>query len=262
MQARSDAPVLEARDVKKNFGTVAALVGADFDLFEQEIVALVGDNGAGKSTLVKVLSGAIEPDEGQVLLDGNRVRFSSPIDARNAGIETVYQDLALAPHLDIASNLFLGREEQLPNLFGQLFRCLDKRHMRSKASEWLGELGINVGATDQLVEKLSGGQRQAIAVARAVSWGRRIVIMDEPTAALGVHQSVMVLELIRRIRDNGRSILLISHNLPEVFAVADRIQVMRLGRRVAEARPSTHTMDEVVAMITGVVEFKLASDGR
>lgn len=255
----SAKPVLQARNISKRFGNVTALEHVDFELYPDEILALVGDNGAGKSTLIKILSGAYQPDDGEILIDGQRVTFASPMDARRMGIETVYQDLALAPALDIASNLFLGREERRPGPFGAILRSLDKGRMRREAAEHMASLKIGIRSMRQPVETLSGGQRQGVAVARAVSWGKRVVIMDEPTAALGVKESGMVLELIRAVKARGVPVILISHNLPHVFDVADRIQVMRLGRRAGIARPREQTMDDVVALMTGATQAELAA---
>ena len=218
-----------------------------------EILAVIGDNGAGKSTLIKTLAGAIVPDEGEILLDGNVVHFSNPMDARKRGIETVYQDLAVAPALDIASNLYLGRELRRAGPMGSILRMLDKPKMRQEAARQMAELKIGIGSTTQAVETLSGGQRQGVAVARAAAWARRLVIMDEPTAALGVKESSMVLELIRNIRARGLPVILISHNMPNVFEVADRIHIQRLGRRIAVVTPQTHSMSEVVAIMTGAL---------
>lgn len=243
--------VLEAKNLVKRYGSVTALDGADFDLYENEIVALVGDNGAGKSTLIKILSGAVTPDEGEVFLGDERVTFGSPIDARQAGVETVYQDLALSPALDIASNMFLGRENRKKGLLGTVLRTLDRSGMQEQAAQQMSSLNIGIRSMRQTVDTLSGGQRQGVAVARAVSWGHRAVIMDEPTAALGVNETKMVQDLIRAVKDRGVPLLLISHSLPEIFEVADRIQVMRLGRRVGTATPEEQTMDDVVAMMTG-----------
>ena len=250
-EGRAAAPVLQAKNVSKRFGSVTALEHVDVELYPDEILALVGDNGAGKSTLIKILSGVFQPDDGQILMDGERVEFKGPMDARRHGIETVYQDLALAPALDIAANIFLGREERRPGYLGLLLRALDHARMSREASESMAALKIGVRSVHQPVETLSGGQRQGVAVARAVSWGKRVVIMDEPTAALGVKESGMVLDLIRSIKARGVPVIFISHNLPNVFAVADRIQVLRLGRRVGIARPREQTMDEVVALMTG-----------
>jgi fructose transport system ATP-binding protein len=253
-------PVLQGIGLVKRYGRVTAMDGADFDLEAGEVLAVVGDNGAGKSTLIKALSGAVIPDEGRILVDGNEVRFHGPLDARKQGIETVYQDLALAPAQDIATNMFLGREKRRPGLVGATFRLLDQRGMRDEARRVLDELGIDIKSMAQPVETLSGGQRQAVAVARAAAFGTRVVIMDEPTAALGVAESAKVLELIGRIRDRGLPVVLISHNMPHVFEIADRVHVHRLGKRVAVVSPRTHTMNEVVGLLTGAL--RLSADGK
>jgi fructose transport system ATP-binding protein len=250
-------PVLQARGISKRYGSVSALQNVDFELYPDEILALVGDNGAGKSTLIKILSGALQPDEGEIRLDGQIVHMRSPHDARRYGIETVYQDLALAPALDIASNLFLGREERQRGPLGLVLRRLDNRRMRREAGEHMASLKIGLNSMRQQVETLSGGQRQGVAVARAVSWGKRMVIMDEPTAALGVKESGMVLELIKNVKSRGVPVILISHNLPHIFEVADRVQVMRLGRRVGIARPGRENMETVVAMMTGATSAEM-----
>jgi fructose transport system ATP-binding protein len=249
-------PVLEGRGIVKRFGHVVALDGADFELYPDEIAAIIGDNGAGKSTLIKTLSGALNPDEGEIRLDGNRVHFRSPRDARKVGIETVYQDLAVAPALDIAANIFLGRERRRRGPLGAL-RMLDKGAMRRHAAQHLAELQIRVGSITQPVETLSGGQRQGVAVARAASWAQRVVIMDEPTAALGVKETRQVLDLIKRVRERGLPVILISHDMPHVFELADRIHIVRLGRRVAVVTPRTHTMPEAVAIMTGATRGEL-----
>jgi fructose transport system ATP-binding protein len=250
-------PILEARGLVKRYGHVVALDGADLELYPGEILAVIGDNGAGKSTLIKALVGAIAPDEGEVLLDSKPVHFHSPIDARNAGIETVYQDLAVAPALDIASNVFLGRESRRTGILGKAFRMIDKPRMRREAQSHLAELQIGIRSIGQTVETLSGGQRQGVAVVRAAAFARRVVIMDEPMAALGVKESGMVLELIRRVREKGMPVILISHDMPHVFALADRIQIMRLGKRVALVTPQSHTMPEAVAIMTGATRSEL-----
>ncbi len=250
-------PILEARGLIKKYGQVVALNGADFELFPNEILAIIGDNGAGKSTLIKALSGAVQPEEGEIRLDGEHVHFRSPRDARRAGIETVYQDLAVAPSLDIAANVFLGRETRRRGLLGRVLRLLDKRAMRREAARHFKELRIGVQSITQAVENLSGGQRQGVAVARAAAWARRLVIMDEPTAALGVKETRQVLDLILRVRDRGLPVILISHDMPHVFELADRIHIMRLGRRVAVVTPKTHTMPEAVAIMTGATPGEL-----
>jgi fructose transport system ATP-binding protein len=244
-------PLLEAHALVKRYGQVVALNGADFDLYAGEIAAIIGDNGAGKSTLIKALSGAIQPDEGEIRLAGAPASFRTPLDARRAGIETVYQDLALSPALDIATNIFLGREVRRHGLAGHLLRALDKQAMRAEAARSLAELRIGIPSIGQMVENLSGGQRQGVAVARAAAWARRLVIMDEPTAALGVKETGEVIDLIRRVRERGLPVILISHDMPNVFALADRIQIMRLGRRVAVVTPQTHSMTDAVAIMTG-----------
>jgi fructose transport system ATP-binding protein len=244
-------PIIEARGLVKRFGHVVALDGADLELYRGEILAIIGDNGAGKSTLIKVLSGALQPDEGDVSLDGQRVHFRSPLDSRRAGIETVYQDLAVAPALDIATNVFLGREMRRRGPQGSVLRMLDKRGMRREAKRHFEELKIGIRSMAQPVETLSGGQRQGVAVARAATWAQRVVIMDEPTAALGVKETRQVLDLILRVRERGLPVILISHDMPNVFELADRIQIMRLGRRVAVVTPKSHSMPEAVAIMTG-----------
>jgi fructose transport system ATP-binding protein len=254
----SEQPILSARGLVKRYGKVTAIDGADFDLLPGEVLAVVGDNGAGKSSLIKALSGALVPDGGEIRVDGGVVHFKSPLDARHQGIETVYQDLAVAPALDIASNMFLGREKHRTGLLG-LVRKLDTTTMRAEAQRVLDELGINVKSITQPVETLSGGQRQGVAVARAAAFGTKAVIMDEPTAALGVAESAKVLALIGRIRERGLPVVLISHNMPQVFDIADRIHVHRLGRRVAVVTPKTHTMNQVVGLLTGAL--RLGEDG-
>jgi fructose transport system ATP-binding protein len=245
------APIIEARGLVKHYGQVVALDGADLELYPGEILAIIGDNGAGKSTLIKALSGAIHPDDGEISLDGEPVHFRSPRDARRAGIETVYQDLAVAPALDIASNIFLGREVRRRGPQGGVLRMLNKRAMRREATRHFAELRIGIRSMAQPVENLSGGQRQGVAVARAATWAQRVVIMDEPTAALGVKETRQVLDLILRVRERGLPVILISHDMPHVFELADRIQIMRLGKRVATVRPETHSMPEAVAIMTG-----------
>ncbi|MFH8570126.1 ATP-binding cassette domain-containing protein [Streptomyces sp. NPDC017993] len=247
-------PVLRARGLIKRYGQVTALDGADFDLMPGEVLAVIGDNGAGKSSLIKALTGALQPDEGTLELDGEPVRFRDPLDARRHGIETVYQDLAVAASLDIASNMFLGREIRRPGPLGSVLRMLDKKRMREESAAHMADLKIGLRSLTQSVETLSGGQRQGVAVARAVAWARHVVVMDEPTAALGVKESGQVLDMIRRVRDRGLPVVLISHNMPHVCEIADRIHVQRLGRRVAQIRPQDHSMADVVAIMTGALE--------
>lgn len=248
-------PILKARGLIKRYGKVTALDRCDFDLMPGEILAVIGDNGAGKSTLIKALSGAVVPDEGSVELDGKKVDFHSPIDAREAGIETVYQTLAMSPALSIADNMFMGREIVQSGVMGKLFRRLDKAKMQEIAREKLNELGLmTIQNINQAVETLSGGQRQGVAVARAAAFGSKVIILDEPTAALGVKESRRVLELIQDVKSRGIPIILISHNMPHVFEVADRIHVHRLGRRLCVIDPKEHTMSDAVAFMTGAQE--------
>jgi fructose transport system ATP-binding protein len=248
-----NAFVLQAHGLVKRYGQVTALDGADFELRAGEILAVIGDNGAGKSTLIKALSGALVPDEGEIRLDGRAVHFRSPIDARREGIETVYQDLAVAPAMTIAENLFLGRELTRFGRVGHWLRILDKRRMVEEAQRHMADLKIGIRSMTQPVETLSGGQRQGVAVARSAAFARHVVIMDEPTAALGVKEGNMVLELIRRVRDRGLPVILISHNMPHVFEVADRIHVQRLGRRAAVLNPKAISMSDTVAVMTGAM---------
>ncbi|MFI6366246.1 ATP-binding cassette domain-containing protein [Nocardia sp. NPDC050630] len=246
-------PVLQATGLVKRYGQVTALDGADFDLLPNEILAVIGDNGAGKSSLIKALSGALIPDEGEILLDGKRVRFRRPTDARRAGIETVYQELAVAPALDIADNLFLGRELRRRGILGSVFRMIDKDRMVRESQQHMSNLKIGIRSMKQAVETLSGGQRQGVAVARGAAFARHVVIMDEPTAALGVKETGMVLDLIREVRDRGLAVIVISHNMPNVFEIADRVHIQRLGRRVAVIRPHEFSMSDAVAIMTGAM---------
>jgi fructose transport system ATP-binding protein len=253
-QAQAE-PVLKARGLVKRYGRVVALDNADFDLMPNEILGVIGDNGAGKSTLIKALCGAVSPDAGTVELEGQQVHFKSPMEARLAGIETVYQNLALSPALSIADNLFLGRELRKPGLLGQFFRTLDRSGMQKLARDKLSELGLmTIQNINQSVETLSGGQRQGVAVARAAAFGSRVVIMDEPTAALGVKESRRVLELMLDVKRRGLPIVLISHNMPHVFEVADRIHIHRLGKRIAVINPKDFSMSDAVAIMTGAMK--------
>jgi fructose transport system ATP-binding protein len=250
----SDDIVLEGRGLSKRYGRVVALDNADFDLRRNEILAVIGDNGAGKSTLIKALCGAVIPDSGDILLGGQKVHFRSPMEARLAGVETVYQNLALSPALSIADNMFLGREIRQPGVMGSLLRKLDRGTMNRVAREKLSDLGLlTIQNINQQVETLSGGQRQGVAVARAAAFGSRVVIMDEPTAALGVKESRKVLELMLRLKERGLPIVLISHNMPHVFEVADRIHIHRLGKRIAVIDPQRHSMSDAVAIMTGAM---------
>jgi fructose transport system ATP-binding protein len=245
-------PILSARGISKSYGAVVALRGVDLDLFPGEVLALIGDNGAGKSTLVKCLSGVEPPDSGEIWLEGRPVTLRSPLAAKRLGIEAVHQTLGVAPALDVASNLFLGRELRRQGVLGKVLRMLDIPEMRREAARDIERMGIEtLQDITQSVETLSGGQRQAVAVARAVAFGSKVLLMDEPTAALGVRESTQVLELIKRLRDTGLSIIFISHNMPNVWDVADRVTVMRLGRAVAVMAPKTHSMEEAVALMTG-----------
>jgi fructose transport system ATP-binding protein len=248
-------PILSARGLMKRYGQVVAMNGADFDLYPGEITAVIGDNGAGKSTLIKALSGAVVPDHGQIFLEGKEVHFKRPDDARKAGIETVYQNLALSPALSIADNMFLGREWRKPGLMGKVFRKMDHARMQDFARDKLNDLGLmTIQNINQAVETLSGGQRQGVAVARAAAFGSKVIILDEPTAALGVKESRRVLELIQDVRSRGIPIILISHNMPHVFELADRIHVHRLGQRLCVIDPKKHTMSDAVAYMTGAKE--------
>jgi len=243
--------VMQAKGLVKRYGHVTALDGSDFELRAGEILAVIGDNGAGKSSLIKCLSGATVPDAGEILLDGTPVHFKTPIDARRAGIETVYQDLAVAPAMTIAENLFLGREIRRSGVLGSLLRMLDKKQMLDHSIARMQDLKVGIRSMKQAVETLSGGQRQCVAVARAAAFAQHVVIMDEPTAALGVKEGNMVLDLIRRVRDKGLPVVLISHNMPHVFEVADRIHVARLGKRAAVLNPKKIDMSDAVAVMTG-----------
>lgn len=244
--------VLSARGLRKTFGRVVALDDADFDLRPGEVLAVIGDNGAGKSTLIKALTGALAPDGGELFMDDAPVFFRSPLEARLAGIETVHQNLAVAPALDVAENLFLGRERRAAGFLGKWLRMLDWAGMHREAAERMAELGLlTLRSTRQAVETLSGGQRQGVAVARAVTFGGRVVVMDEPTAALGVKESGRVLAIIGDLRARGLSVILISHNMPHVWEVADRIHIHRLGKRAAVVTPHTHSMTDGVAIMTG-----------
>jgi fructose transport system ATP-binding protein len=249
---RPATPVLSARGLVKTFGRVVGLDGVDMDLYPGEVLGVIGDNGAGKSTLIGCLTGALIPDTGEIALDGVQVHFRRPQDAREAGIETVYQTLAVSPALDIASNVFLGRERRRSGFLGSALRMIDKKGMREDAAKALSDLGIGtLQNMAQAVEALSGGQRQAVSVARAAAFGSKVMVLDEPTAALGVKESNQVLAMIQEVRARNLPVMLISHNMPHVFEVADRIHIQRLGRCVGVITPTSHTMSEAVAIMTG-----------
>ncbi len=248
----SQEPILKARGLTKKYGHVVALNQADFDLYPGEVLGVIGDNGAGKSTLIKALCGAVTPDHGEITLEGKPVHFRSPQDGQRAGIETVYQNLALSPALSIADNMFLGREVRKAGPLGSIFRLVDRAAMQKFARQKLSELGLmTIQNIDQAVETLSGGQRQGVAVARAAAFGSKVVIMDEPTAALGVKESRRVLELIRDVKKRGLPIILISHNMPHVFEVCDRIHIHRLGARLCTIKSKDFSMSDAVAFMTG-----------
>ena len=248
-------PVLQAKNLVKHYGRVVAVDRSNLELYPGEVLGVIGDNGAGKSTLIKCFSGAVIPDSGEIYIDDELVNLHSPTDSQAAGIETVYQTLAVCPALDIGTNMFLGRERLKPGFLGKYLRMLDLGGMREAARQEMSELGLlTIQDMGQAVETLSGGQRQGVAVARAAAFGQRVIIMDEPTAALGVKESAKVLQLIRDVRDRGIPVILISHNMPHVFDVADRIHIQRLGRRVAVVTPASHTMADAVAIMTGAME--------
>ncbi|WP_375000793.1 ATP-binding cassette domain-containing protein [Aeromicrobium sp. CTD01-1L150] len=246
------APLLQAQGLARSFGQVRALDGADFDIAPGEVVALIGDNGAGKSTLVKALSGNLAVDEGEIWFEGRRTTIPTPTAASELGIETVYQDLALAPHLDPTQNMFLGRETMRSGLLGRL-GFFDNSAMRAEAAEAFGRLGATVRSLTAPVGSMSGGQRQAIAIARAVHWANKVVFLDEPTAALGVRQTANVLDMIRRVRDRGVGVVFISHSMPHVIEVSDRVQVLRMGHRVATFETAQTSMEELVGAMTGAL---------
>lgn len=262
LQSGSGDPVLSARSLVKTFGPVVALDGVDLDLYRSEVLAIIGDNGAGKSTLIKCLVGAEIPDAGEIRVDGKPVKFRRPQDARNAGIETVFQTLSLSPALDISANLFLGRERVRRGFLGGWLSLLDKGRMREEAEAKVTALGITtIQDINQVVETLSGGQRQAVAIARAVAFGSKVIVLDEPTAALGVRESGHVLEVVGQLRKRGLGVILISHNIPQVFEIADRIQIQRLGRCAGIITPQTHTMPQAVAVMTGAMSLGDSSLG-
>ena len=248
------APLLEARGISRSFGHVRALDNASFDINAGEVVALIGDNGAGKSTMVKALTGNLAVDAGELYFDGRPVTIASPHQASEMGMEVVYQDLALAPHLNPVQNMFLGREIPRKGLLG-FFGFMDEKKMRAKAEGGFRELGGTVRSLTAQVGSMSGGQRQQIAIVRAITWADKIVFLDEPTAALGVVQTKNVLDTIKRVRDKGIAVVLISHSMPHVLEVADRVQVMRLGTRVATLPAKGTTVEELVGAMTGALDF-------
>lgn len=248
-------PVLEACNISRHFGQVTALENVNFRVYPGEICALIGDNGAGKSTLVKILSGADRPDDGMIKIDGRPVTFSSPAMAQRQGISTVYQDLALAPELTPVDNLFLGREELRPGLLGKL-GWLDRPSMRRKAVGQFARLGVALRSLKVPISTLSGGQRQSVAIARAAMWANRVIFLDEPTAALGVIQTERVLELIRQVRTSGIAVVLISHNMPQVLEIADRVEVLRLGRSVGQLPTAGSRIEDLITAMTSGVAAK------
>lgn len=248
-----DRYVLEARGVTKRFGGVTALDSVDLELREGEVLALVGDNGAGKSTLVKTITGALGRDEGQILFDGQQVQIETPVDARNIGIETVYQDLALVNELSLTKNIFLGREIVRDNLFGRLFGALDFKKMESNVRDLFGRLDIRISDIYRDAQGFSGGQRQAVALSKTIMFGKRVAVLDEPTAALGVRESKQAMDLVRSLKDHGLSVIMITHNMQHVLNYCDRVMVMRLGKRAAVRNVSDVDGDMLVGLITGAV---------
>ncbi len=246
------SPILEVKGISKRFGAVQALSEVDFEVYPEEVVALVGDNGAGKSTLVKILAGTYQPDSGKYLFEGREVTINTPRQATDLGIQTVYQDLALCDNLDVVANLYLGREEAQPVVPG-LFNSIDEVTMEQRALRFIKDLHVRIPSIRSRIATLSGGQRQSVAVARAVMWNSKVVILDEPTAALGVEQTRQVKDLILRLREQGLGVVVISHNLADIFDVADRIIVLRLGKRVATFETHVSNPEQVVAAITGAV---------
>ena len=248
-------PILKLRNMVKRFGGLTAVNDVSLDVHKGEVVALLGDNGAGKSTLIKCVSGVHQQDSGEIWFEGKKHNFARPVEAQREGIETIYQDLALANNLDVAANIFLGREAKRRYL-GGLIRTLDEKHMRKEAAAGLAALDIHFPTLTQPIESLSGGQRQAVAIARAIYWNARLMIMDEPTNNLGVPEQQKVLELIRRLRDQGVPVILITHTMPDVFAVADRIVVMHRGRKVTEKKTADTSASELVQYMVGALDDK------
>jgi D-xylose transport system ATP-binding protein len=252
MDEHGQSSILELKGISKRFGAVQALSEVDFEVYPEEVVGLVGDNGAGKSTLVKVIAGTYQPDSGQYIFEGREVSVHNPHDASDLGIQTVYQDLALCDNLDVVANLYLGREETQPVIPG-LFNSINEITMEQRALHFIKDLHVNIPSIRSRIATLSGGQRQSVAVARAVMWNSKVVILDEPTAALGVEQTQQVKELILRLREQGLGVVVVSHNLVDIFDVSDRIIVLRLGKRVATFQTHVSNPEQVVAAITGAV---------
>jgi ABC-type sugar transport system ATPase subunit len=247
------SPVLEARNISRHFGAVVALADASLTLRPREVVGLVGDNGAGKSTLLKILSGIVTPSGGDIVIDSKPVVLKRAQDAMDAGIETVYQDLALVDTMSAYQNVYLGREELSKHPLARLFNLVDDRQMRERARQVLDMLKVKIPSINVSVKGMSGGQRQCLAIARALLWGRRIVILDEPTAALGVRETGQVLEVIRDLRQHDVSVIIVSHNMQQLMSVADRITVMRLGRSIATRTVKETEVNEIVGLITGAI---------
>jgi simple sugar transport system ATP-binding protein len=249
----NNQPIYEVRNISKSYGSVVALDGVSLQIHAGEVIGLVGDNGAGKSTLVKALSGAHQPSSGEILLDGKPVEWKSPHDALEAGIETLYQDSGLAPDLSVSANVFLGREKVVRGILGK-FGFLSQKDMDTQAHKDLEEVGIAVPASNRSVSQLSGGQRQAVAIGRAVSWASKVIILDEPTNHLGARQAGEVLQIIKRAKERGLGVIFISHTLPHVLQATDRIVVLRLGKIVADAPTSTFDAEKLLGTITGLIE--------
>jgi len=244
--------VLVTKRLSKHFGGIKALQDINFELYRSEVVGLVGDNGAGKSTLVKTITGIYEPDAGEIFFDGKLVHFRNPQDARNSGIETIYQDSSVAGNVDVADNIFIGKEFLKPGLLGQALKLVDRRRMLEKSKEILKQLNIEISSLTTEVQYLSGGQQKAVVVGRATYWNAKLIMMDEPTTALGVTEKEQVLQLTKRLKQEGVSIMYISHNLDEIFSIADRIVVLRLGRIVGDRKTETIDQREIVGLMMGV----------
>lgn len=249
----TQVPVMEAINISKSFGAVNALIEASTSLYPGEVKAIVGDNGAGKSTFLKILSGLIQPDTGEIRFEGKPVRFEAPIDALNLGVQTVYQDLALIDTMTATQNVYVGREKLSTNPFLRAMRIVDDKDMTANAMEVLSELGIKIPSLKETVQRMSGGQRQCLAIARAMLFGHKLIILDEPTAALGVHESAQVLAVINKLREKGLAVVLVSHNMQHVFEISDSVLVMRLGKSIATKRARDSSTQEIVGLITGAI---------